>query len=50
MKTRVEPTGRMEWVEKNAGSDLRQASTSLSEMETVQGSSETITYRRRIWR
>ena len=40
-RSEEDSTGRMEWVEKNVSSDLRQESTSWSEREGVQGGSET---------
>ena len=40
---RSEEEGRMEWVENNVRSDLRQANTSKSERDGVQGDSETST-------
>ena len=39
-RSEEESAGRMEWVEKNVRSDLRQANTSWSAREGVQGGSE----------
>ena len=39
-RSEEDSTGRMEWLEKNVRSDQREASTSYSEREGVQGSSK----------